>query len=638
MTHILFPQLRDLIQALNLCTESDSLFPESVLVASGKGWAIPESMLSGFDDMARRHAWAHRRVKAPPPDGEVQSFASVVGGSWVPLDPYRRRFNGAPRDAEIVVDPFEPNTEYIVAARTGEEAQSLLDALLSHTCGECRAVPLCVSAAAAAPKQPFQYFWSLSGNRPPDAALRMAPRAWWGPAGSSRNFDILMEWPYGLGVPDRVLQRIAWGSLQSVVLLSRSAPQTLILSAAGGGNPRIPLIETGDLRPARRTVIPVAAQTPPVRFRVNLRLAERHPKRPLRVRIRQLEREINERSLEIQRLQGDIDDDSGEFDPEPLFFYYSADESEVPDEIRRLLVEWTDQPGDLDCVQYQKLDATRFPKGLDQPYRVAHVVTTSMALGDEQKDPTIGFRLSAYVPQLGARTRFEQLRDWAKKGLRIMVPHARDLEVDPRFRPCPSSVEKLGAALSDNGHTANSLFVIVPNPDGGLLSFGIPVDGFRPIARAFDWDCQVEAAAAPSHVLDTLLPQAREALLTGLEGALDLAVREEGGRRLEARRNALRSELNSESARIQTRRQRLDQFHKDTHDAVASQELDTALRQLRESAAQLRETASLSSPEELSRSLARLQEVTAALSREMAELKRLEQAAAALERDMKFWK
>lgn len=636
MTHILFRQFRDLIQALNLCTEGESLFPEGVLLNAGGEWGLPEALLRDFDLMARQHGWSYRKAEVVPSASEVRSFTSIVDAAWVALDPYRRQFDGTPRDAEIVIDPFEPNTEYIVAATGEEQAQNLLDALLPHTGGECRAVPLCVSARAEA-EQPFRYFWSLSGNRPPDAALRLARRVWWGPAGSSRNFDILVEWPYAVGVPDRVMQRIAWGAIRSVVLLSPRSPERLILSAAGGENPRIPLIDTADLRPARRMVLRAAAERPAGRFRVDLRLAERHPKRPLSVRIRQLEREIAERQLEIQRLRGDLDAERGELDPEPLFLYYAVDASEVPDEIRRLLVEWTDQPGDLDCVQYQRLDATRFPKGLDQPYKVAHVVTTAKAIGREQKDPTIGFRLFPYVPQLGARTRFDQLTDWARQGLRVMVPHGRDLVIDPRFQPCPAATEKLGAALAGNDLAANAVFLLVPGPDGGLLSFAISIDGFRPIARAFDWDCQVEAAAAPPRVMDNLLPRAREALLTGLEGALDLAVREEGQRRLESRRDGLRLEITAESAQIQTRRQRLDQFRKDTSGSALFRGMDDALRQLREAAASLHDTAVRCSPAELQRSLSDLQRVAEALERETSELKRLDATIQDFERDRSFW-
>jgi hypothetical protein len=638
MTYILFRELRDLVQALNLSSDRDMLFPENVLIASDVGWGVPEVLLGDFDRLAKQHGWAFQKVQNAPAKSSVQSFASVLGGAWKRLDPYRRRFDGTPTDAELVIDPFEPNTEYIVGARTEAEAQVLLDALLTHTCGECRAIPLSVAVHSTSAEQPFQFFWSISGNRPPDMALRAAARAWWGPAGSSRTFDILVQWPYGLGIPDRVLQRIPWGNPESLILLSRDAPETLILSSGSRTSPLASLIDAGDLRPARRAIIPVAAETPSVRFRVDLRLAGRRPRQPRSARIRQLKREIAERELELERLRGDLEADNEDLDPEPLFIYYTADESEVPDEIRRLLVEWTDQPGDLDCVQYQKLDATRFPKGLDQPYTVAHVVTTSKALLRDQKDPTLGFRLFPYVPQLGARTRFDQLREWAARGLRVMAPHDHDFEIDPRFRPCDASAEKLGAALAGNRRGASgSVFLLVPNPDGGLVSFSMPVDGFRPIARSFDWDCQVEAAAAPPRVTDNILPHAREALLSGLEGALDMAAHTEGGHRLEARRNALRADLNVESARVHERSQRMHEFHRGMNGKSLFVGLDESLRDVRLAAASLRENVSRCSPDELERNVSRLREITVTLQRETTELRRVEQAVENLERQMKSW-
>jgi hypothetical protein len=552
MRHAVFTRVRDVLEALHhCCGDGQSTISEVVFESRPGAWAVKEDELKNFTQFAKQYGWAHtfttfrdtKSLRRVP-------LASLLAGQFHYVDPLSGRGGPATRESDLLYNPFNDNTEYIVGARDDAEAQRLLDLLRVSARSGIQAVPL-----ALKPAGPYHFFWLLSGDAAPHLALREAPRAWWGPAGAGSNAAVYVQWPYSIEVPDSLLQRIPWGKPQSLVLLNKDQPEVLIVEPASTNGPTTELVEVGELTSGHVATL-TADDTPnESSFRVDLRLIRKaEPKK--RDQLAELVRRRDEISLEIARLSGDIELSSTR-EPEPLHIYYSDSATEIPDELQRLLVEWTGQPGDLDAVQYLKLELTTdaaSPPGLDRSYPVAHVLTTSAGLLQPQQDPTVGRRLEPYRPLKGARTTFQMLPAWEDHQLRLFVPRDHELELDPRLHPTPGAAEKLARALlGQDVQPEDFLILLVPGKSGDLTSIRVPAGGFCSLVNAFDWQCRLDIADAGSFTHEQVRKHAVNSFFVQLTGAFEEGVRDEALHRIGERQQECVAQLGREAAALKSR-------------------------------------------------------------------------------------
>src|SRR5207249_3260065 len=119
------------------------------------------------------------------------------------------------------------------------------------------------------------------------------------------------------------------------------------------------------------------------------------PRRAWANRITELSQEIEAKeAIRDQMLRRREPAEAIEVSPEPLFLIAETPDlyGEVPDELRRLLLEWADQAEDLRSLYYMKLEPATLPEGLFLRGSPIHVLTTGAALGMKESG-AVGVRL-----------------------------------------------------------------------------------------------------------------------------------------------------------------------------------------------------------------------------------------------------
>jgi hypothetical protein len=526
-SHVAFDSPVVLAQALSMCWNT-SPFPSKVVELDDGRLAAPANGFSGLDHVGAQHGW---RLELVATEKEpTMKLASLVGGTWSRRDPLR--WQGPMRaQYETVYRSDAPGQEYLLAARDRGEAKLLLDRLTGHLADDIRIIAVEFQQA-----QPYAFFWLVTGRVPLDV-LDAAPRAWWGPAGSARR--VFLQWPLSLRVPESFLQRITWDEDSGLVLLSQDAPNLLIVRMPVGASLGRPMEDFGELVPVESHSLEMSNAAVITTFPVRLRLARSTP--------RDVDRERDRFSNEIEVLQHRMKFVRGQLDrlfdenPDgriivsaPLLFFYSEHESVVPNELRRLLIEWSNQPGDLESLAYGRLDVTQLPLGLDQPYEALHVVTPMAAIGrptpsGAPPDPTLNARLLSYAGlplMLGAQPRFQALEEWHDKGLRLFVPQDFAFELYPRLVPSTAAADKLAHALFNRPISRTErehvIMLLVGSGSDTLTACSIETTAFKPLAEAIDWACSVNIDPLPAITIAEIKQHAKQAFVNGLTHSMDV--------------------------------------------------------------------------------------------------------------------
>lgn len=548
-----FASARHLAEALMLCWKGD--FPKEVTDLPSGYLAIPTSgfkdaqgNLATFEHFGKQHGW---RYELTAGTGKIRSFPlrHLISEQWTYHDPLRYRADGTQRDDGTIYDPSHPSTEYLIGARTKEQAASILGALTAHVADDIQFVPLAAKGSPA-----FPFFWLLTTDRPPLDVLReAAARVWWGPISAGTGTPVYLQWPYSLAMPRGFLGRLPWDAgSDGIVLLSRKEPEAIILKA--DFVPAQPAERFADLRVATRVEeAQVAREDPSPRFAVQLKLDRGGAQDRLGERVRELESELGMR----QRLLESLRDELARPAPppvEPLFLYYAEETDGVPTELRRLLIEWTDHAGDLGSVRYARLAGASLPEGFDRR-KVVHVVTTNRALG-EDGDASIGARLTEYRARYGVTVHFDQLFEWTPHELSLFIPHGRALRLYPRLRPGPIAANQLARALfgREVGGPERSrwLVLLVPGDDDRLRACRIEKAALQPIAHAVRWSCNIDVAEPVGFPARETASEAKETFFGVMERDFEAGVNAEANARIAAKSVQLETELTDIAAKIET--------------------------------------------------------------------------------------
>jgi hypothetical protein len=557
MSLALFGDVRSLLLALHHSSREER-FPKYVQETTGSGgrpsWAIPVASEKEFARLATEIGITVSFPASPPVTKQVLLASLLASVSWVARDWFRDNFD-RPSDGGVLqtADLRDNSPRYILGARTRSDAERLLETLTSFVVTGIRAVPIVARADS-----PFQFYWAVTSDAVALPVLQSAARAWWHPSGS-REFRVFREWPYDLDIPDRLLERIDWDRKAGLVLLGRDEPSILVLGAEDFETTSAPLERVADLRPGTiRTFNTVA--TVEQKFRVDLRLVHGESERRLAERIADFEKEIEAKKkiLEAMKAEQDEEGDDEDLMAEPLYLYCSAP-SEVPDQLRRLLIEWSGQPNELGQLQYQKVSGASLVKDLWLEGGDVHIVTTLAALAGNGTDASesvsnVGSRLCDYCPLGGGLIQFDLLRAWARHGIHLFVPHGHNLVLYPRLQATAEAAGKLADALLDS-QPGRYAALLTPADRGQLTAWRLDMSRFVPFADAFGWNC----AVCTSRIDEDLRKQHAEQLASGfaarLVASLDQAVSEGASAKLSEKKQLLMAELDAEGKEFEARQQ-----------------------------------------------------------------------------------
>lgn len=540
--HYVFPSLKDAMRALGLCWKPE-LFPETVTVLENGDIAVPAAQFVRLEEVAAAHGIAYRNTKGKEPKGRALPITDVIATrGWTFHNPLHFNVDGSRRDAESTA-----NVDYVVGARNQQEAQRLLDLLLKFLCDDVEAAPVLFSGGA-----PFAHFWLISAARVPLPVLDAAPRAWWGPVGRVNKACVFAQWPWSLDVGDpNYLQRVPWKAGLGAVLFSKDEPQRLIVQAPPDQMRPLPIEGFADVQRVTTVALRAEPGAADTRFPVTLRIGPQAPADALQARVDLLDSEIAHRVREVEVLRERLEQLRAEDEfvisvPEPLLLFYSADVTEVPKRLRELLIEWTNQPGDLDALRCARFRARDLPPALDQGYAVVHAITTARALDRHaSQDRTLASRLRTYAP-FHAQPHFDHAPEWAEFGLRLFTPHGRIFQLHPRLRPGDAATAKLANALFGRRVSAQdcgqSLVLLVPGDRDRPIACHLPAAAFRPLAHVFEWDCAIDVEIS-RFAPESVRIDARAGLIEGLAASLHGAIRAEEEQALAPRRAELQQKL-----------------------------------------------------------------------------------------------
>ena len=570
--YIIFPDLRTLLLAWHHCLkngdeEKPALFPASVLRTAAWEWAAPKEGLSNFNHLARQHGWEWREQQDKLVGVDV-ALKSCITGPWEYRDPlrsarYGRNQNGLPVTRYA---PFDHEREYLLAARDEAEAAHLLHALTNFVVQGIKVVPLVMTGG-----DEFEFFWMVTAEQPPLAAISAAARVWWGPIGSGPT-RIYKQWPYDLEIADVLLHRVPWGAPEGLTLLSKDSPHALTLQRSGDGRIERELIEVVTLRAGDLSEASAAAPPFPGQFEVELKLRPRPERYKLAESVKQLERDIETKRRRLERLNEEVLIEDQVYDslPQPLLLYYPDEDrpGSVPYQLQRLLIEWTGQttkgyPADLASLRYLKLSAESFPQGLDNYFPEVHALTTATALGERDGVPDAGLKLLDYRPESGARVWFDLLPEWADHHLCLFVPHELRLSLYPQFRPSDFAAQKLAGALLDKLDYRQYALLLVPTPRGEISACRIRKDQFRPLVNAVEWECRLEAEPYDLRIIEDKIAERRDRFVSDLEDSLYLAVKGLAMARLSRKDQQLREKLKEETAERERRQEAINRLHEE---------------------------------------------------------------------------
>ena len=548
-----FDSIADLVGTLALCWTSD-LFPEHVMVLGSGRFSLPPFGLRHVDLMAKQHGLKVRQPKSEPTGRRELLADHVVTHEWSFRDPLYFNADGTRRGSRTR-RRREAGIEYLVAAQNTREAGRLLDRMLTRLTDGIEITPIVMNGAA-----PFAYFWLISSERPPLDVLDEAPRAWWGPADNPSRAFVFSQWPLALNVHGDFLQRVQWNAGKGFVLLSQDDPRRLVVTVPPDRVRSLTLDAFADFQPVATAHLNVDTASARTRFPVQLRLRPRTHPEAIETRMKRLQAEITTRQIALETLIEERDrlhemDRVALTFPQPLLLYYTGDATEVPEDLRRLLIESSNQPGDLDALRCARFSAIDLPLGLDQPYEAVHVVTTARVTDGERgaSDLTLPIRLQHHIPHEGAEPYFEQLDEWEPFDLHLFASRGTALRLHPRLQPGPVAAEKLASALFGRTVTVDerrqSLILLLPGERDRLVACHLPVAAFRPLARVFDWECGVNVDIGRT-VTWSVPGEARAAVTKGLASSLEVAIEQERDRALEACKATIGQRMKQEAVLI----------------------------------------------------------------------------------------
>jgi hypothetical protein len=506
--------------------------PAEILATTDESWAVPLSHygpevtaatalqeLAG--DLAAKVAFKTK------PQGIRRPIAQLLQQTW--------RHEGDWRAPAV----RRHNMRYILGVTTAAKSRQLFDGLTAHRVRDIFARPLDLERISAKRSKPsYAYFWLIRGE-PPLSLMRIADRVWReaslpGEPGlreqerRSLPANLFFEAPFGSD-QTCLLQNVEWGESGCFVLLGPSEPTQIILDGVGSQPEFVSLAEFADLKlcegpePER----PTLADHRSLDLRVGLRIVRRaDPKRAHQNRINDLRAEIKakERILEALELRGP---EINYEDPlEPLHVHFSAP-NEVPAQLERLLLEWSDQPHDLGSLFYRKVSASDLGNPAVPMGSVAHLVTTRKALTGIGTG-SLGVRLRDYRPKGIPQSAFYLMPEWNRFQLKVFIPECRDwlqqLEVYPVLAPSELAAEKLARALRIPPGSRQACCVLATSTSEGRVRAtvvpGAPGSGFVPLVAAFQWNCQLDVETAAAQATHRARPQLEAEFHKALEKCL----------------------------------------------------------------------------------------------------------------------
>jgi len=513
--YVIFEKIQYLLQAL-YTTRRNETFPLKVKEINQKngGWAVSLQQFGNnisrslFERLCSQYGWRATVVERLPSTHEVQ-LAEIIDREWHYCDPLR-------------LDQTELSRSYILGAQNSQQAQYLLKYLTGCHTENISARPLIVPENDVS-NTGFPFLWEITvtedtPTHPPLFLLQEAQRTWWRTVELyHEQIKIFVEWPYQL--PEDYLRHLDWGKDARLVLISRH--ESPIVVRISNDDPTFyELIDVAEVQVGKRHTISVnPAPVGNLNFKVDLKLVQNpSPRQIYADRISELTVEIEAKQALKELLQDQSEDiDTSDIVPEPLFLY-AGKKSNIPFELRRLLIEWSDQEQALRSLQYQKIDWQSLPQGI-MPTNTddVHVLTTETALKKGVLN-SVGLQLRDYTPAGGARfTRFDLLTEWMDFGLRIFIPQDRQLELYPALKPSPVAADKLKRALlPPDANKQDWIVVLIPADNGQLQVCQLPAK-FKPLIEEFNWQCNLDIPISSPSILRPLAQKARGQFITSIE-------------------------------------------------------------------------------------------------------------------------
>lgn len=579
----------ELLTALTLWIPEPDPLPSELLQHDDLGWTPEQNKLQPLSRFQELLAQFDFDVHlAPVPEGvvRIRTTALLASVSWDYCDPVgttalRGGLQQLPLDGEwAFLDRGERHLQFLLAARDRDGAKRILDAMSAFQADGVQAAPLARESIAGA-GCPYGFFWQLTLDRPHPLVFSAADRVWWGPVGHGR-VGVFFEYPYRPRLTDelrrRLPHRMQWSQENGTVLFGPHAPRLLELSRAPDGRRFGTYLGMVELSADPAAVCqPVVARQEPTRskFRVEIRLGRRAPEAEARLRIDSLRREIAGKARLLDRLTGPVARSEPNDDrvPEPLFLYpHRTSGSDLPEPLRRLLIEWSDQPETLGSLAYAILQGSDLPSHLfsRETCSRVHVLTTFGALGCSSGCVDTAAALLDYAPWTAGSWPLNLSRVWAAQGLRLFTPAGRHVSLYPNLRPTPLSAERVAAAILDRLARApkNPLYLLLPGM-GPLPQFLVlDADDFQPFRDAFNWVLDLDFQAVVAPYVQPLQQRLLPALTAAIDNDITTAAQREAKSRVGPAVEGLREDVAALQEQIDGRKQRLREAQRE------AQELD----------------------------------------------------------------
>src|ERR1017187_1278186 len=255
--------------------------PEAVYPVED-GWAVPLENLTTEAELlvlAKQCGWCMKitSFKLPTP----VSIFQMLSGAWTYRDPLYASPDGLKSaDASYDLTDEEVEYTYILAARDEQQSQEILSTLCNYHVRSIKGAPILLKPLVG--HCPFQFFWLVRWKHPDPLVLEKAARVWWGPLERGVP-QIFIQWPFSVAIPVAALLALPWGDQAAYALLSKDAPDYLILRRSGEDLVFKDFEEVARLNTGVAHVADVAAARPPERptLTVRMRLVDEEPRSKL---------------------------------------------------------------------------------------------------------------------------------------------------------------------------------------------------------------------------------------------------------------------------------------------------------------------------------------------------------------------
>jgi hypothetical protein len=517
-----------LMEALMAVCGNGHPFPATVVrCAAGLAVQLPTALAANIQQQAEHRGWSVSVQAEAEWSAESRPLAEVLEVGLERVDV----------NALAFADQGELPEEYILGCNSPQNAQRVLAILLAAHVRGLQVRPL--NTTTRADGHPY-LFWHVRGGAPVRPALEASDRVWWGPSSPPRSEPrVFTQWPYRLVCDPGVLERMPWGVEHGLALLSATAPRLIAVPVEPCDPPFVGLPAVADFRVDQQTAVVVEpAETADTPFEVELQLVSNPKPWDPAERIKEVTLEIQYRQGLLERLQDQIGPDSLAGPPvyEPLFIYLT-NPGEIPIALRRLLVEWCDQPQLRDEVLYARLDSRSLPLPFHYANKNTHLLATRTAVrGHPGRDGQSEW-LRDYEPINDGLT-YRVLPEWLPFGPRIFIPDDdRRLELYPElrpelypeFRPGQDAGRRLAEALLPPGADADDYLILFLEHYSALNSrsraVAVPLrkTQFCPLIEVMPWKCSAEVGMQPATV-EGESERAAYALLERIEAAVAEAV------------------------------------------------------------------------------------------------------------------